>query len=50
MTGITAHEELTQRKSKTAQRVLRVHAIGCMRLVSAFPSALSPVKAILQVR
>jgi hypothetical protein len=27
MTGITAHEELTQRQSKTAQRVLRVHAM-----------------------
>ena len=28
MTGMIAHEELTQRKSKTAQRVLRDHAIG----------------------
>jgi hypothetical protein len=26
-TGSTAHEELTQRKSKTAQRVLGVHAM-----------------------
>ena len=25
--GITEHEELTQRKSKTVERVLRVHAI-----------------------
>ena len=25
--GITEHEELTQRKSETADRVLRVHAI-----------------------
>ena len=27
MTGITAHEDLTQRQSKTAQRVLRVYAM-----------------------
>jgi len=27
MTGITAHEDLTQRQSKTAQRMLRVYAM-----------------------
>jgi hypothetical protein len=38
MTGITAHEDLTQRQSKTAQRMLRVYAmvLGLYHVQSSF--------------